>query len=930
MEYKLERESEIQLYDYGDDFHVFPSLESQFAKVSLDANHHHHPRATHNDAYDDVLHDLELEDRIHTNAVTPATITITSPLVSPAPPTPSPPRSSTEEATIFAADRLLDELASDSSLANSPNSLSIPSSNPHVARMSSHSPYSSSPTHYDQFFEEVSLDLPRDDFTLPSLASTPAGAKLFGFSLRKSNSNSTTGGRSSPRTAPADAVYSSSGRSKFSISAVDVSGPYWSISDVLNDSGAATVGNAAAMATKSMSPSTPIKIKDDHVTSLKRSQSVGKRSSMSMVEIKSRGIGEPGSPSGLARRPSTGSIFFGKSHAHPLDIHVSKTRPRMLPPKNPVEEKRHLQEHETMMKKAKALEAKRTKETQKKKEERDKHFQSALHTWEADILPYWRTKRYDKKTQELWLKGVPPRCRGKVWTLCIGNTLSVAKGELIYTRTNPFFGGVREGKTERNITYLQRLSQRNYVFPYHISLQIDTFDFCLKRERRSTESARSVMSPILSPSGSTSSRSRISRNRHHRHYSGSTSDLEVMISGGESDMDTGSADDGMLEDLWEEEELRGMEVVGSGDETLGTGISIVNGGKRRVSFRLDREEQPTSGESPGRRRGSMQRYSQELKGRTQELKGRTQELKGGGGRRRSSSGLLQVGRRQGSRIKEGDEADDMIDGAVFTTIKGEEGEGVDVVDYMEKMIDEDILRTLPSLCIFTVSITEGPMYEPMKSVLKAYHAYRSDAPYVRGTAFLAGMLLLNMEPPEAFINLANLVQMSDVLRGFFLGDEEKIRGYFKVFNVLFAENLPKLYLHFKNLGLTPNNYLPDWFITLFSSILPLELSARLWDLYFLQGDIILFKTGLAVLKYLEPLLWGGSFGETVRTLARGFVGDERGEDMNAVMAVSGKITQGEEDRFFDEVMGNVGSNGLQGVRCDPAKWKELCEVHLPS
>lgn len=198
------------------------------------------------------------------------------------------------------------------------------------------------------------------------------------------------------------------------------------------------------------------------------------------------------------------------------------------------------------------------------------------------------------------------------------------------------------------------------------------------------------MSPILSPSGSTSSRSRISRNRHHRHYSGSTSDLEVVISG-ESDLELGSADDGILEDLWEtEEEVRGMDVVGSGDEMLGGGIPIANGGKRRVSFRLDREEQPASGESPGRRRGSLQRYSQELKGR--------------GGRRRSSSGLLQVGRRQGSRIKEGDEAEDVAEGAVFTAIKGEEGEGVDVVDYMGKMIDEDILRTLPSLCIFTVSM----------------------------------------------------------------------------------------------------------------------------------------------------------------------------------------------------------------------------------
>ncbi|KAI8968518.1 rab-GTPase-TBC domain-containing protein, partial [Mycotypha africana] len=99
-----------------------------------------------------------------------------------------------------------------------------------------------------------------------------------------------------------------------------------------------------------------------------------------------------------------------------------------------------------------------------------------------------------------------------------------------------------------------------------------------------------------------------------------------------------------------------------------------------------------------------------------------------------------------------------------------------------------------------------------------------------GASFLAGALLLNMSTCEAFVSLVNMINNSQVLSALYNSDEKKIQGFFKIFNVIFAENLPKLYLHFKNLALTPENYLPDWFMTVFASIIPLELSSRLWDI----------------------------------------------------------------------------------------------------
>lgn len=99
----------------------------------------------------------------------------------------------------------------------------------------------------------------------------------------------------------------------------------------------------------------------------------------------------------------------------------------MLPPKDPQEEKKHLQEYESMMRKARKLEAKKQKELYRKKEEKDRKTSFAIQTWENEIIPQWKTRVKDKKTIQLWDQGVPPRCRKKVWRLKIGNELNITK-----------------------------------------------------------------------------------------------------------------------------------------------------------------------------------------------------------------------------------------------------------------------------------------------------------------------------------------------------------------------------------------------------------------------------------------------------------------------------------------------------------------------
>ncbi len=104
---------------------------------------------------------------------------------------------------------------------------------------------------------------------------------------------------------------------------------------------------------------------------------------------------------------------------------LSRTRPSWLPPKNPAEEKRHLKEYQKMM--TSALEAERKKEAEKEARStcRDETANSLLRIWEDHVLPNWNEVTRQKRTRELWWRGIAPRSRGSVWAKAIGNELGL-------------------------------------------------------------------------------------------------------------------------------------------------------------------------------------------------------------------------------------------------------------------------------------------------------------------------------------------------------------------------------------------------------------------------------------------------------------------------------------------------------------------------
>ncbi|KZV76941.1 RabGAP/TBC [Peniophora sp. CONT] len=172
------------------------------------------------------------------------------------------------------------------------------------------------------------------------------------------------------------------------------------------------------------------------------------------------------------------------------------------------------------------------------------------------------------------------------------------------------------------------------------------------------------------------------------------------------------------------------------------------------------------------------------------------------------------------------------------------------------LIDEDVRSTLPSLHIFHPD--NGPLYEDLKDMLCAWVVSRADEGlgYARGIARLAGMIILNMPAPQGFVMLRNLLERH-CMRAFYglPNSKDDVDAYYRIFDTLLADGMPKIYFNFKQHQISPAAYLPDWIIPLFLDHLPFEACARLWDVILLEGDSFVYRACLAMLAVLEPRLF---------------------------------------------------------------------------
>ena len=186
-------------------------------------------------------------------------------------------------------------------------------------------------------------------------------------------------------------------------------------------------------------------------------------------------------------------------------------------------------------------------------------------------------------------------------------------------------------------------------------------------------------------------------------------------------------------------------------------------------------------------------------------------------------------------------------------------------DEITTMIGHDVPRTFHRLELFVNPKESFTM--DLVQVLEAFARTKGSPGYVQGMSYLAGLLLLNMSPFDAWVAMNNLIRGNHLFMSVFQMKVGGIVQHARIYEMLFSEELPDVYARLHDLKITSDHYLLDWFMTMFCRKLPLSLVARVWDLFLMGGEIELHKTAVAVVKtHKEAILSAPDFDSVFRVL----------------------------------------------------------------
>lgn len=159
------------------------------------------------------------------------------------------------------------------------------------------------------------------------------------------------------------------------------------------------------------------------------------------------------------------------------------------------------------------------------------------------------------------------------------------------------------------------------------------------------------------------------------------------------------------------------------------------------------------------------------------------------------------------------------------------------------------------------------------NVLQAFSVYNKKVGYCQSMNFIVGFILQMSGGNEKdtfwlFSTLLQTYPLKNVtidqshekthkfegLKGFYKKNFPTLMLYLELFDGLFKEQLPMLYIHFQNIGIPNMLWLHKWFQSFFLYSFPMGLCIRIWDNLLVFGTRYLFKATLAILKLLESEL----------------------------------------------------------------------------
>uniref|UniRef100_A0A1I7STV8 RUN and TBC1 domain-containing protein 3 n=1 Tax=Bursaphelenchus xylophilus TaxID=6326 RepID=A0A1I7STV8_BURXY len=163
-------------------------------------------------------------------------------------------------------------------------------------------------------------------------------------------------------------------------------------------------------------------------------------------------------------------------------------------------------------------------------------------------------------------------------------------------------------------------------------------------------------------------------------------------------------------------------------------------------------------------------------------------------------------------------------------------------------IERDLLRTLPNHYCFSKMDSFGT--KSLRRVLKALAYFYPELGYCQGMGTVVATLLLLCDEENVFWIMCKMIE--NFLPVNFYGDNLiGLQAEVKVVEHLIEVHMPEVSNVLKNADSEVSLIIANWLLTLGSSVLPMPLLFRIWDILFQQGIVVFYRMLISMFKMNE-------------------------------------------------------------------------------
>ncbi|CAI6341563.1 unnamed protein product [Periconia digitata] len=199
-------------------------------------------------------------------------------------------------------------------------------------------------------------------------------------------------------------------------------------------------------------------------------------------------------------------------------------------------------------------------------------------------------------------------------------------------------------------------------------------------------------------------------------------------------------------------------------------------------------------------------------------------------------------------------------------------------------IIENTKSVFPELKMFapkTDELPEQPLHQELVNICIAYSVYRSDVDTTNGIHHIAALFLLNMSAADSFITLSNLLNRPLPL-SFLVRDPSAMTAAYDTTLHALSKKTSSFATRLAELRAEPHAYLLGMFSSLFCDRFSVEHTARLMDVYTIEGDKIPPRVAVALLTTMETSCVGSDVDDVVKTLKEKAIRETPDEFMGKV------------------------------------------------